>query len=77
MDDKYTYPYIINNNSKNKKKCGIDSVGNELYFPENIDCPINKIIINSESNNSSLKQKYKWRTSPINNNTFIHYTKSN
>ena len=77
MNDKYTYPYIINNNSKNKKKCGIDSVGNELYFPENIDCPINKIIINSESNNSSLKQKYKWRTSPINNNKFIHYTNDN
>ena len=77
MDDKYTYPYIINNNSKNKKKCGIDSVGNELYFPENIDCPINKIIINNESNNSLLKQKYKWITSPINNNTFIHYTNDN
>ena len=37
----YDYNNIYTN--ENGKLCGQDSNGNNLYFPENIDCPINAI----------------------------------
>ncbi len=73
MDKKYTYPYIINYNSTNKKLCGHDSVGNELYFPNDVDCPINYIVINNIEDYQPF-ELIDLKTIEINNNTYIHYT---
>ena len=45
------YNYINIYSSNNSKLCGKDNLGNNLYFPEDIDCPINDIFIskNDES----------------------------
>ena len=37
------YNFLNIYNNENGKLCGKDSEGNNLYFPENIDCPINDI----------------------------------
>jgi hypothetical protein len=73
MDKKYTYPYIINHNSKNTKLCGNDSIYNELYFPKDVICPINYIEF-TNSSTPSLNDEYEWITKQLNNNTYMHYT---
>ena len=40
----YTYYDILNNND-NSKICGKDSQGNDLYFPKDVECPVNDIFI--------------------------------
>ena len=37
------YNYINLYSHNNNKLCGKDNLGNNLYFPESIDCPINDI----------------------------------
>ena len=55
--------------SYNSKICGKDSFGNNLYFPEDIECPINDIIITT---NSSLESYNKL---PLGDNvTYLYYT---
>ena len=39
------YNYINIYNNEDGKLCGKDSSGNDLYFPKDIDCPINGLII--------------------------------
>ena len=73
MNKKYTYPYIINHNSKNTKLCGNDSIYNELYFPKDVICPINYIEF-TNSSTPSLNDEYEWITKQLNNNTYMHYT---
>jgi hypothetical protein len=65
---------LFNTINKNGKICGIDSIGNKLYF-ENNTCPINDIIINNEK---ELKNKrYNYSTIPLENGKFLHYTNEN
>ena len=52
---KYNYPYFINNKEQNSKKCGIDSEGNGIYFPDDEDCPINNITIINGNNCEGTK----------------------
>ena len=54
MNKKYTYPNILNNEKKGKY-CGHDSNGNKLYFPLNVECPINYIEF-THSQSPSLKE---------------------
>ena len=72
MNKKYTYPYIYKYKSKYKKLCGLDSMNHSLYFPENVECPINYIEFNESS--IPLIEGYKWVTKKINNNTYMHYS---
>ena len=44
-NNKYNYPFFINNKEENKKKCGIDSEGNAIFFPNSVPCPLNFIEI--------------------------------
>ena len=67
----YNYYNIYNN--KNGKKCGKDSYGNYLYFPENIDCPINKIVI---TNNYISSDIYNYKQLPL-GNKYLYYTNEN
>ena len=71
MNKKYTYPNILNNEKKGKY-CGYDSNGNKLYFPLNVECPINYIEF-TQSKSPSLKE-YNFKTFQINQNTYMHYT---
>ena len=65
---------MSNSINKKGKKCGVDSIGNELYF-ENTTCPINDIIINKEK---ELKNKrYIYSTIPLENGKYLHYTNEN
>ena len=65
---------LSNSINKKGKKCGKDSIGNELYF-ENNTCPINDIIINNEK---ELKNKrYNYSTIPLENGKYFHYTNEN
>ena len=54
------------------KLCGKDSNGNNLYFPENLDCPINAILIIDYDSNFPGIAKLK-----INENYFLYYTNIN
>ena len=47
---------IYKNNNDKKKLCGKDSFGNNLYFPENEECPINDIFI--DYLNKSIKNYF-------------------
>ena len=68
------YNYINIYKNKNGKLCGKDSYGNNLYFPENIDCPINDIIItknNTFINLDNYKKLY------LGDNYILYYTNKN
>ena len=56
---------------ENGKLCGKDSFGNNLYFPEDIECPINDIIITDQ--NYSFLKDYK-RIPLGKNNEYLYYT---
>ena len=71
---KIYYPYIINNNSTKTKSSGYDSEYNELYFTNDVVCPINNFIINHSPIPLSEEEEYEWVTKQINNNIYIHYT---
>ena len=48
------FNYINIYKDRDGKICGKDSFGNNLYFPKNIECPINDIVIDN-SNNSNYQ----------------------
>lgn len=60
-------------NSKNGKICGKDNQNNNLYFPENEECPINDIYISQE--NKEIGGYTKLNLGP--NNGFLYYTNKN
>ena len=68
----FNYFNIYNN--KEGKKCGKDSYGNYLYFPNNIDCPINDIIINNSTNFKNNLSDYDIIDLGT---TFLYYTNKN
>ena len=49
--------YIDLYQNSNGKICGKDSFGNNLYFPEDIDCPINKIYFSSSDQDLPIIKK--------------------
>ena len=66
--ENFNYLDIYQNNNNNKI-CGKDSYGNNLYFPENVECPINNILI-SESN-EDLDDYVKLQ---LKNDIYLYYT---
>ena len=69
--NEFDYMNIYNN--KNGKICGKDSYGNYLYFPKNIDCPINDILVT----NSSINNFTNYTKLSLGNNQFLYYTNKN
>ena len=55
--------------NENGKICGKDSYGNDLYFPNDIECPINDIIID---NNNKNYEGYK--EIQLDNGKSLYYT---
>ena len=71
--ESYAFNYktiFYDNKYKDSKICGKDSYGNDLYFPKDVECPINDIII-TEDENFDTKGIY---TRLELNNSFIYYT---
>ena len=71
-----TYLELITRNNDqcvdSYKKCGIlDSKNNILCLPLNVDCPINKIVINQ---NVSSPIDFNYTTISLNNGFYFHYT---
>ena len=50
-DSNYNYMNIYPIKNEKGKLCGKDSFGNELYFPNDVECPINDIIIEDINTN--------------------------
>ena len=46
----FNYMNIYSNDDNDKKICGTDSFGNNLYFPKNEECPINDIFFENNEN---------------------------
>ena len=69
--DQYTYADMLKNKN-DRKKCGVDSVGNPLYLPIDVICPINYIEI---SNNELPPQNGKiFKTMHLGSNKHLHYS---
>ena len=63
------YNYINIYSSNNSKLCGKDNLGNNLYFSEDIDCPINDIFISK--NDKSIPGYSKLI---LDSNNYLYYT---
>ena len=60
----------INIYLKNEGKiCGKDNYGNDLYFPNNVECPINEIYFSESNEDIPGYTKIE-----LNNGTFLYYT---
>ena len=66
----YDYNNIYTN--EKGKLCGKDSNGNNIYFPENIDCPINSIRFSSNNYNDPYLKQLK-----IDDNYYLYFTNTN
>jgi len=64
---KFNYVNIYKND--NGKICGKDNYGNDLYFPNDIECPINDIIIDNSNKNYIDYKEIK-----LTSNTSLYYT---
>lgn len=63
------YNYLNIYSKDNGKICGKDSFGKDLYFPENVECPINDLFISNNSLNlSGYKKIY------LEDNHYLFYT---
>jgi len=63
------YNYINLYSHNNNKLCGKDNLGNNLYFPESIDCPINDIFISKNDENFPSYTKIK-----LDKNNYLYYS---
>ena len=76
MDDSYDYEYLLKEDLSDKdyRPCGIDSLGNSLYLPNEIECPINEIEISS----SPFPSKgYDFSTIHLFDSYYLHYSNKN
>ena len=79
----YNYEYYLNssvgegeNCPSGFKKCGIlDTLKNVMCIKENLNCPINKILINND--NTYSENNINFNTINLNDNKYLHYTNEN
>ena len=64
------YNYLNLYNYKNGKICGKDSFGNDLFFPNDLVCPINHIYID----NISHGYNDAYLNIDLGNDSYLHYT---
>ena len=69
MEQLLDYNYINIFSSNNSKLCGKDNYENELYFPQNVDCPINDIFISEINEDLPDYKKLK-----LDNSNYLYYT---
>ena len=63
------YDYINIFQNKNGKICGKDNYGNNLYFPNDVDCPINKIYFSDKNEDLIGYEKIE-----LNNGNYLYYS---
>ena len=77
LSKKYNYESLLIEDfeDKNYHLCGKDTLGNALYLPKSINCPINEI----EITHSSIPSKniYDYTTIKLDSNTYLHYSNNN
>ena len=71
----FNYMNIYSNDDNDKKICGKDSFGNNLYFPVNEECPINDIFF--ENNENINYPEYRKLNLGYNNYLFYSNKKTN
>ena len=64
--------YIDLYQNNNGKICGKDDYGNNLYFPEDSECPINNIYISNSNEDLTDYKKLK-----LNETSYLYYTNQN
>ena len=73
------YKLTINKNNKctkNEKRCGyLDYYKNILCLPENMECPINDIVISNHSN--FTHNNYIYKKIKLSDNQYLYYTSDN
>ena len=67
--DSYNYFESFKNENYYNKKCGKDSYGNDLYFPGEVDCPINEIFFSNFDEDLEDYTKIK-----LNDTYYLYYT---
>ena len=67
--DYYNYFEINKNKDYYSKKCGKDNYGNDLYFPNDVYCPINEILFSDSDEDLIGFTKLK-----INDTFYLYYT---
>ena len=77
MDESFYYEDLLTENisDKNYRPCGIDSLGNALYLPLDVECPINEIEVTTSQYPS--KSNYRYTTIRLYNNIYLHYSNNN
>ena len=65
----FNLSYLDLYTNKNGKICGKDSAGNNLYFPYDIECPINRIFISD-----SYEDLPGYKNIQLNTNSYLFYT---
>ena len=63
------FDYINIYPKKNGKICGKDNYGNNLYFPSDVDCPINEIYFSDKNEDFIGYKKIE-----LNNGKYLYYT---
>ena len=69
MDSYNYFESFKNNKNYYNKKCGKDSYGNDLYFPGEVDCPINEIFFSNFDEDLEDYTKIK-----LNDTYYLYYT---
>jgi hypothetical protein len=72
--NEYNYYDIYSNNNDNLKICGKDIMDNDLYFPRDVECPINDIVI-TKSDYSSVYNDYT--KIQLSDGYYLYYTNKN
>jgi len=77
MNESFYYEDLLTENisDKNYRPCGIDSLGNALYFPLDVECPINEIEVTTSRYPSN--SNYRYTTIRLYNNIYLHYSNNN
>ena len=69
---KRNYFELYSNNKLNRKKCGVDSYGNILYFHDFEECPIN--FIEFSHNEKPFYANFSYTTAKFDDSTYIHFS---
>ena len=72
MDKEYKYYDLLKEDS-NKKLCGTDENGNNLYFPKTNPCPINYISITDNGKDNNCDNN-KCKNIPLKNGKYLHFS---
>ena len=71
------FDYINIYQKDNGKICGKDNFGNNLYFPNDTECPINDIIIINSINADNNNSFDGYQKIQLKNNEILYYTNKN